>query len=290
MDFSAIVMYYYFMKHTLEIILKPEIQRLFDQFCSSFDIRIIFYSVSGEIMKVGLNRDDSPFCTLIHNVYGVEKCLVMDEAKRHECAEKGKIISYRCHAGINEALAPIYVDKQLVGFAMIGQFRTIEAMPYHLKKEWSRKAGTSELETAFRKLPYFKPEKVKDILGLFSVLIDYIVTKDIVALRGNLIVNRIMAHIEENIQRNISISEAAGLVGKSISTVSHLFKSVTGNTFKQSLIEAKLAKADEYFRNMPDWSVKEVAQTLGFEDQFYFSRIYKKYRGSSPSRRKKLKT
>ncbi|MDD5596812.1 MAG: PocR ligand-binding domain-containing protein [Victivallaceae bacterium] len=271
------------MKHALEIILRPEIQRLFDQFCSSFDIRILFYSVNGKVMKVGLNRDDSYFCSLIHRVYGIEKCLVMDEAKRHECAEKEEIISYRCHAGINEALAPIYVDKQLVGFAMIGQFRTIETMPYHLKKEWSRKVGTAELEAAFRELPYFKPEKVKDILGLFSVIIDYIVTKDIVALRGNLIVNRIMVHIAENIHRNISISETAGLVGKSVSTVSHLFKSVTGRTFKQSLIEAKLAKADEYFRNMPDRSVKEVAQTLGFEDQFYFSRIYKKYRKISPS-------
>lgn len=234
-------------------------------------------------MKVGLNRDDSFFCTLIHRIYGEARCLVMDESKRHECAEKGEIISYLCHAGINEALAPIYVDKQLVGFAMIGQFRTIETLPYPLKREWSRRFGDSELEEAFRELPYFKPEKVKDILGLFSILIDYIVTKDIVALRGNLIINRIMAHIEENIQRNISISEAAALVSKSVSTVSHLFKSVTGRTFKQSLIEAKLAKADEYFKNMPDWSVKEVAQTLGFEDPFYFSRVYKKYRKTSPS-------
>ncbi len=272
------------MKQTLEIILKPEIEKLFDQFCSIFGIRIIFYSVAGKILKTGLNRGDSQFCRLIQQqLCGIDKCLAMDEEKRQECAIAGETVSYRCHAGLNEAVAPIYVDNQLIGFAMIGQFRTIRTTPHDLTRAWHKKYHNVELEQAFHKLPYFEPEKVRDIIGFFSVIIDYIVTKEIVALRGNLVISRIISHIEKNIHRSVSVEEAAQTVGKSVSTITHLFRKVTGKSFKQTLINRKLDVAERYFRQAPNLSISEVAAKVGYDDPFYFSRLYRKYRGISPS-------
>ena len=47
-------------------------------------------------------------------------------------------------------------------------------------------------------------------------------------------------------------------------------------------IEAKLDKAEEYFRTIPGISIGEVSEKLGYDDQFYFSRIYKKFRKIPP--------
>jgi AraC-like DNA-binding protein/ligand-binding sensor protein len=271
-------------KDTLKIILKPEIQKLLDCFCSCFDIRTLFYSVSGEIMKVGLGKDDSCFCRLIQNrLFSPAKCIALDEQMRMECARRKEPFSYRCHAGIDEALVPIYVDNNLVGFAMIGQFRTTSEISGSLLRTWRKECGGTELEDAFRALPYYSPSKVKDILTLFSVMMDYAIAEEIVTLRGNFIINKIMSHIEQHIDRNVTLQEAAKVADKSTSTVSHTFKSMTGRTFKQNMLNAKFDKADEYFRIAPGLSVKEVAEKVGFDDPFYFSRIYKNYRKISPS-------
>ena len=49
------------------------------------------------------------------------------------------------------------------------------------------------------------------------------------------------------------------------------------------LLEKKLEKAEEYFCMKPEMSIEEVAEKVGFQDQFYFSRLYRKYRGIPPS-------
>ena len=105
--------------------------------------------------------------------------------------------------------------------------------------------------------------------------------------KGNMILNTIIHYIEENIDKQLSLTEVARLVGNSNSYVSHLFKKNLDKSFSQIVIEMKLNKADDYFRIMPDLSISEVAYKSGYEDPLYFSRIYKKYRKISPKEFKK---
>lgn len=271
------------------IILNPEIQKLFDYFCSGFNIIILFYSVDGKTLKVGMNRKDSLFCQLVHRIYGQSRCIFLDEKMQKKCAKEKKLIHYQCHVGIEEAVAPIFIEGQLVGYAMIGQFRSTDIISSQLRKDWIAAGyNVEELMSAFRQLPYFAPDRIKDILGMFSLLVDYIVTKEMVAVKGNLIVSKIMSYIEEHISQRISLAEVAMYVGRSASSISHLFRKTTGRSFKQSVIEAKLDKVEEYFRNTPEITIQEAALRIGFEDQFYFSRLYKKYRGISPSHYRKI--
>ena len=272
------------MKNLLEILVKDDIQKIFDYFFSILGIRILFYSAMGKEIKVGFNRPDSNFCRLIQDkLYGEEKCLSLDEENRRECLIQKKLINYQCHAGIEEVVTPVYIGYQLAGFAMIGQFRSRENLLYKVKNDWKNKYDLAEIEEAFYKLPYFKPEKVKDIIGLFSILIDYIVTKEIISYQGNMTIWRIFSYIEENISKKVSLPEVAKLVNKSDSTVSHLFSKTLGKTFKQTLISAKLNKAEELLIQMPHLTIQEVAERVGFSDQFYFSRLYKQHRNMYPS-------
>jgi len=58
---------------------------------------------------------------------------------------------------------------------------------------------------------------------------------------------------------------------------------MTGKGFKRFQIDFKMEKADQFLRKNPEMTVKEVAYRLGYNDPYYFSRLYKKYRGCSPT-------
>lgn len=273
------------MDSALKIILNDEVQRIFDHFAASFGIAIVFYSIDGKILRRGLNRPPSPFCALIQNrLFNRALCIEMDEEMCRRCNRSKKPAGYRCHAGIEEAVAPLYVKGQLTGYAMIGQFRTTDRIdPGVLSK--ARKHGLEkELREAFGQLPRFSGEQAKNILGLFSMLMDYIATKEIVSVGGERIVGRVLAHIEEHLTEKVGIRDAAQAVGQSISTVSHHLKRATGKTFTQHLNEARMQRAEEHMRQSPECSIQEIAEQVGYNDPFYFSRIYRKLRGTTPSR------
>ena len=272
------------MKNALEIILHDEVQQIFDHFAASFGIVVVFYSLDGKILRRGLNQSVSPYCALVQRyLYGADRCTLTDEVRCRECAAKRRIMDYRCHAGIEEAVAPIFVASQLAGYAMIGQFRST-AQPEAAVVNAARKVGiAADLLAAFRQLPYYDAARKHHLLGLFATLVDYIITKEIVAVRGERIITRVMAYIEQHIGEPIRLPDAAKAVGRSGSAISHAFQVHLGRSFSQVVIDAKLNRAEEYLRQAPELSIGEIADRLGYADPLYFSRLYRKYRGLPPS-------
>lgn len=65
-----------------------------------------------------------------------------------------------------------------------------------------------------------------------------------------------------------------------------LFKRLTGKTFNEYLIDLRVRKSAELLLRS-DLSITEVCFGVGFNDRTYFSRIFKKYKGVSPSYYKK---
>jgi AraC-like DNA-binding protein len=263
------------MKHVLKIIFKEDLQKIFDHFSSIFDTKTLFYSSEGEIIKVGLNRPNSQYCQLIQNkLYGIQSCLTTDQQKRNEAGSKGKTIRFFCHAGLREALAPIYSDGDLLGYMGFGQFRQYPDIPKKVLNDWVQKyKDPTELIKAYEKLPHYSKEKEEDILELFSIMVHHIVSQ----------LHKIISYIHSHIDSIISLSEVSSFVGRSQSTISHLFKKKLNLSFKQTVMNIKFDKAEEYFQTSPHLKVGEVAEKIGYDDPLYFSRIYKKYRKISPS-------
>ncbi|MHB9037557.1 MAG: PocR ligand-binding domain-containing protein [Armatimonadota bacterium] len=288
MDITAIMCYYVLVmlnRRPLETVLKPDAQRVFDHFSSCFNIRIIFFSPGGEELNVGLNRPDSDYCRLIQEqLYGEQVCLNLDEEKRREAARSGNILCYQCHAGLVEAIKPIYFENNLLGYVAIGQFRSARELPKRVREDWQSRVGSTRLEEAFASLQFVDQEKMDDTLGLFSVLVDYIISQRMIVRQGSIALSDLVSYMESNPQVNISLAAAARMVHRSPSTVSHLFKSKLGASFKQTQTDIKLRKAEDYMAANPEMSVAEAAARVGYVDPLYFSRIYKRYRGIPPSK------
>ncbi|MFP3043487.1 AraC family transcriptional regulator [Treponema primitia] len=91
--------------------------------------------------------------------------------------------------------------------------------------------------------------------------------------------------MESNIYGAINLSNISEQIGTSTSRLHEIFKNYTSMTPYQYYIQIKINKAESLLEQ--DISVKEVAYRLGFEDQSYFSRLFKKKTGIAPSEWKK---
>ena len=73
----------------------------------------------------------------------------------------------------------------------------------------------------------------------------------------------------------------AAELGVTTGTLSRTFTRLTGRTTKQLILDRVLLEAARLLR-FSDLSVKEIADRLGFNDQFAFSRAFKRQRGEAP--------
>ena len=174
------------MTKSMEFIFQPEVQAMFNSFSELFDIRIAFFSAAGDELCVGRGRPICQYCRLLRDKLSYEsKCLRLDSAKRAEAANVGRLISYRCHAGLTEAITPILSNGSLIGFVMIGQFRSVEKISQSLERQWRAKYEGSELQEAFLKVPCIPPEKIESILNLFEVLVGFITSQNLIRVKNH---------------------------------------------------------------------------------------------------------
>jgi AraC-like DNA-binding protein len=101
------------------------------------------------------------------------------------------------------------------------------------------------------------------------------------------IVEKVKFYMEENIYKQINITDIAQETGLNPARLNDVFKTYTSMTPYQYYIQIKINKACRLLEQT-DISIKEAAYTLGFEDQYYFSRLFKQKTGIPPSRWKRF--
>jgi AraC-like DNA-binding protein len=84
----------------------------------------------------------------------------------------------------------------------------------------------------------------------------------------------------ENINRKLKLEEIAAGIGLSASHYSRLFVNRTGHSPIDYFIQLKIQRACRLLDNS-GWMIADVAREMGFDDQFYFSRVFRKVMGMS---------
>ncbi len=271
------------MTTAFELFLSDEVQSLIDHFAAVLDLRVTFFSADGRELRRGRQMRNCDYCAMAQQELGTLKaCLSMDTEKRSEAVEKHGIIDYRCHAGLREAIAPVFIHDKLAGFLMIGQFRTNDEVPANMLERCTNAEQRRRLSEAFRAVPKINSEKLEDMLGLFRMLIDYICVRELAVLQGDRLRHDIDRYLELHCTEEIRLPEMARKLGRSVSTISQFLRRNYQTSFKELLIERRLHKAEEFWRANPEATVGEAAFAAGFTDQFYFSRVFRKRRGLPP--------
>ena len=216
---------------TLDLFLSDEVQGLLDDFAALLDVRVTFFSLSGECLRRGKKMRNCDYCHMIQNeLDNREQCLAMDCRKRNEVLQSGKDISYRCHAGLHECLAVVRQKDRPAGFVMMGQFRLEgDKMPEFPGIEAGRQ---QKLKDAYDTLPCFSKEKLQAITGVLRTLIDYITVRELAVLRGDFLRQEINKYIERHVTEDIRLPDMARKLGRSVSSISQFLRKNYHTSFK----------------------------------------------------------
>ncbi|MEF9987838.1 MAG: helix-turn-helix domain-containing protein [Christensenella sp.] len=102
-------------------------------------------------------------------------------------------------------------------------------------------------------------------------------------VRLNAIVEKVRNYIEENYMKKISLNELANLAGFSVSYLSKIFKEETQKSISAYINHVRIENAKKLLRTT-DISLVELAYVVGFEEQSYFTKVFKKLEGVSPGK------
>ena len=88
--------------------------------------------------------------------------------------------------------------------------------------------------------------------------------------------------LRERLAESVDMHKLAKELGVSYSWLRRKFREVTGLAPHKYLLQLRLGHAMDILSGSSDCAVKEAAHCSGFEDELYFSRVFKKKTGQSP--------
>ncbi|MFC9769863.1 MULTISPECIES: helix-turn-helix domain-containing protein [unclassified Pseudarthrobacter] len=91
-----------------------------------------------------------------------------------------------------------------------------------------------------------------------------------------------MNYLEDRVDGSVRLADLAALVGVSSSYLSKLFREATGGGVLAHHTALKMARA-RLLLDTTDLPIAEVGREIGLQDQFYFSRQFRRLHGVSPS-------
>ena len=92
---------------------------------------------------------------------------------------------------------------------------------------------------------------------------------------------RAVQYIQEHVTENVRAEAAADAVGMSRGYFSTKFREVTGETFHNCVIRYKMKTAAKEIRK-GEKSMTEIALELGYDNFYYFSKLFRKEYGCTP--------
>lgn len=106
--------------------------------------------------------------------------------------------------------------------------------------------------------------------------------KNLQTKKANKLIGKVTKYVLENYAKDITLDDAAKEINMSYHYFSKFFKEETGQNFSDYLINIRIAKAKELLKD-DSYSIKEICCLVGYKDPNYFSKIFKKCTGVTPT-------
>ena len=100
--------------------------------------------------------------------------------------------------------------------------------------------------------------------------------------KENPVIKKVTQYVQDNLSKELSLDAVAQQVNMSSFYLSKLFKEETGETFINYVTDRRLEKSSQLLKET-EKSIKEITADVGYNDQNYFSKLFKNKYGLSPT-------
>lgn len=239
-------------------------------------------------VDIQLFGNHADFCRVMNaSPAGHERCLKCDREGVRRCAETRKPYRYRCHAGLWEVIIPIFDSGEPVAFLAFGQL--LDDAPY--REQWNTTLASLswydgdmlELRDCFWRLIRMSESKRRAYEDVLYALTSYIQLERIIRSAELSDEQRLLDYIDKHYMEKLSLKKISGELHMGTTKLCAVAKKISGDgsvtklTAQRRVDKAKLLLANRSL------SVAEIAERVGFSDYNYFTKIFKKTVGVTPS-------
>lgn len=262
-----------------------------DSIMSSFytltNIQIDIFNERCERIE-GLEGVRSPFCRYVRSVPEIDaRCRACDQRACEACRSQGRGFSYHCHLGLEESITPIKYEGMIVGYVLSGQ-----RVPYGRKEQvWAEVArelapynlDMHNARTLFDAQRELSPQMRSAAFEILEACASYICQRDGVRVEEQDPFYRINTYILQNLSGDLSVSAICQALYMNKSTLNRIAHQYLQTSIQPYIQKLRIEEAQRYLRTTA-FSVKEIATLVGIPDYNYFTKVFTRMVGVSPSR------
>lgn len=235
----------------------------------------------------------SPFCEMVNNLPEIhKKCTQNVKELCEKCRKEKKLVTFTCHAGLTEAVAPLYENNIIIGYIMFGQITDIKS-----KTEFAEKARYScrnygldpnEFDERIKTVPYKNNQQIEAVSEIINALTSYIYLMKIVSVKKEEVLSEIVEYIDENLSSDLSVLSICERFSLSKTVLYELTAPSMPGGIAKYIRQRRIDEAKRLILET-DKSVEEISGMVGFLDSNYFRRTFKQIYGISANKYRKTK-
>lgn len=215
---------------------------------------------------------------------GKERCYICDKELFIRCAKTGKIESHRCHAGLIDTAIPIKFNDNILGYLMFGQ--AVDGKECDVEdniKRLSRELGLEydELIGMYYDLRPYDADIIKSAGNILKASAGYLWLSDYIEIGYNTLASKISDYVNAHLKEELSLAKICEDVGISKNKLYEISHKNFNTTIGEYVSSIRINEAKRLLTST-SLSVKEIGQQVGISDYNYFSKIFKKYVGTTP--------
>ena len=224
-----------------------------------------------------------PFCAYVHSCRGEHARCLKSDAEACKIVRGGEnALIYKCRYGLTEVICPLHTLGSPAGYLMMGQARDESVDEEFLKSALNLLGAGDETDMLTKSVPSISAEKTASFAKIMTICAEYMTL--INALPGNKpsTAELTRLYVYENFREKITMKDICAALGRTKSAICPAFKEKYGVTVMDYLTELRIEEAKKMLSET-DMTVSEISDEIGFSETSYFSKVFFKTVGKSPS-------
>lgn len=237
---------------------------------------------------INLFRGHPPFCRAINDLpEGHARCVACDQCKIRRYQAESGFQHYRCHAGICEAVMPLYSKQNPVAYLAVGCY--LDDTPMEEQWAYTRSlldwwpAGPDALKDAFFQFRQYSKAEIQAYTETLEALSAYIQLKGMILTAEQTDLQKLELYLEQHYMEKLSLESISQQLHIGRTKLCSLAKELSGGRTLSYLIARRRIEAAKRLLLQSSIPISAVGEQVGISDYNYFSKVFRSATGMTPS-------
>ncbi len=232
-------------------------------------------------------KSRSSFCDLICGIpQGYARCVSCDKRAVTGLTPPYAPVQYRCHAGLIDTAIPVTDGGQLVATILFGQI--LDDTPLADQWTFTRRLCAWHprqdlLEEAFVRLPRLTRKQIRACYEIINACVSEIRLEGLLRNSAQTEAEQLELYIRDNYAKPLTLSSISQALSISKSKLYLLAAKIEPGQTIFGMITRRRINAAKQLLARPDATVRDVAEQVGIPDYNYFTKVFKRAAGMTPS-------